>query len=79
VLLDLEDRRRRWVRGGIGVRSVGSPGVGAGSWAMIWRPRSFFPSGERSFHPRISARVRSAQSSTVVRRLMKKSTAWARM
>jgi hypothetical protein len=36
---------------------------------------SFFPSGERSFHPWISASVRSAQPSTVVRRLMKKSTA----
>ena len=46
--LDLEDSPRRWVRGGIGVRSVGSPGVSAESWAMIWRPRSFFPSGERS-------------------------------
>jgi len=78
MLLDPDDRRRCCVRGGTGVRSVGSPGVGAGSWAKISRPRSFFPSGLRSFHPSISARVRSAQPSTVVSRLMKKSTARAR-
>ena len=51
--------------------------VGAGSCAKIWRPRSFFPSGERSYHSWISARVRSAQPSTMVSRLTKKSTARA--
>lgn len=60
VLFCPEDRRRRWRRHrcALGVLA----GVGAGSWAKISSPRSFFPSGVRSFHSWISASVRSGLS-----------------
>ena len=57
---------------------VCSAGIGTCRFAKISSPRSFFPSGERSCHFAISARVRSAQSSTVWSRLTKKSSARAR-
>src|SRR5919205_1793283 len=75
-----QERDRIWLLGGMDTSWSASSGVSTGSWRIFSRPLAFFSSeGMRSSHDSISARVRSAQASTVLSRLMKKSTGRALM
>jgi hypothetical protein len=64
VLLDPDDRRRRWVRGGTGVRSVCSPGVDAGSCA---KSRALGRSSRRARDPSIPGSPRASARPTIDR------------
>jgi hypothetical protein len=71
---------RVWLFGGMETSPSASSGVSTGSWRIFCRPLAFFSSeGMRSSQVSISARVRSAQSFTVLSKLMKKSTTRALM
>src|SRR5215208_5558045 len=75
-----QERDRVWLFGGMDMSLSASSGESTGSWRIFSRPLAFFSSeGMRSSQVSISARVRSAQASTVLSRLIKKSTTRALM